>query len=111
MTEDMGLTPDEQRSISASYVANMEVIYDEILQRGMFSWQQMWNGQGSPDDKNGCCTSPLVRKGASCATSLRSLCSANSPAQTRLMKSVFKREVSRRARRVWAAAPAFAAPN
>jgi hypothetical protein len=49
--------------------------YDEVLQRGMFSWQQMWNGQGSPDEKNGCCIGPLVESGADkCAASLRSLC-------------------------------------
>jgi hypothetical protein len=89
MVDDMGLTPDQQLAISKSYTANMEVIYAEILQRGMFSWQQMWNGQGSPDEKNGCCTSPLVRKGASCAPQLRSLCTATSPAQTRLMKYAF----------------------
>ena len=48
-----------------------------------------WNGQGSPDEKNGCCTRPLVEKGSSCAPALRSLCTANSPAQTRLMKYAF----------------------
>ena len=89
MTEDMGLTPAQQYSISKSYQANMAVIYAEILQRGMFSWQQLWNGQGSPDEKNGCCTSPLVRKGDTCAPSLRKLCSASSPAQTRFMKYAF----------------------
>jgi hypothetical protein len=41
MVDDMGLTPDQQLAISKSYTANMEVIYAEILQRGMFSWQQM----------------------------------------------------------------------
>ena len=36
----------------------------------MFSWQQMWNGQSSPDQKNGCCTGPLVEKGAGCVDHL-----------------------------------------
>jgi hypothetical protein len=89
MTEDMGLTPELQLQLHNSYVANMAVIYDEVLQRGLFSWQQMWNGQGSPDDKNGCCTSPLVRQGAQCAPALRSLCTANSPAQTRYYHYAF----------------------
>ena len=47
-----------------------------------------WNGQGSPDDKNGCCTTPLVRKD-SCAANLRALCAADSPAQSRLMHYAF----------------------
>lgn len=46
MTEDMGLTPSEQASIGASYLANMAVIYDEVLKRGMFSWQQVRGGGG-----------------------------------------------------------------
>ena len=82
MTEDMGLTPAQQAAIAKSYEANMAVIYDEILQRGMFSWQQMWNGQSDPNAKNGCCTRPLVAKD-NCASKLRELCAADSPAQTR----------------------------
>lgn len=93
----------------------MAAVYDEVLARGMFSWQQMWNGQPvsicaqqhgvprnkrpltrnlarpeqKPDEKNGCCTSPLVHKGPTCATTLRALCSADSPAQTRAMTYSF----------------------
>jgi hypothetical protein len=48
MAQDMGLTPSQQMTISKSYQANMAVIYAEILKRGMFSWQQQWNGQSSP---------------------------------------------------------------
>lgn len=88
MTEDMGLTAEEQYNIAKSYEANMAVIYAEVLARGQFSWQQMWNGQSNPNDKNGCCTSPLVRQ-SSCAASLRALCSASSPAQSRLMHYAF----------------------
>ena len=88
MYEDMGLTPALQKQLSDSYVQNMAAVYKEVLARGMFSWQQMWNGQGSPDEKNGCCTSPLVRE-ANCADQLRSLCTAASPAQTRLMQYSF----------------------
>jgi len=89
MTEDMGLTPDRQRQLAAAYEKNMAAVYDEVLARGMFSWQQLWNGQGDPASKNGCCTSPLVKPGATCASTLRSLCSASSPAQTRYMKYAF----------------------
>lgn len=89
MTEDMGLTPQEQMQIGESYLANMAAVYDEVLARGLFSWQQLWNGQSSPDQKNGCCTSPIVRPGSTCATTLRSLCTANSPPQTRYMQYSF----------------------
>ena len=85
----MGLTAAEQKAISKSYQANMAVIYAEILKRGMFSWQQQWNGQSSPTAKNGCCTKPLVAKGTSCAPALRKLCAADSPAQTRVMNYAF----------------------
>lgn len=89
MTEDMGLTPAMQLQISKSYHSNMAVIYAEMLTRGMFTWQQMWNGQSSPSDKNGCCTRPLVSKGASCAPTLRKYCAADSPSQTRVMNYAF----------------------
>ena len=62
MATDMGLTPAMQAQISKSYVANMAVIYAELLKRGMFSWQQQWNGQSDPHAKNGCgYTSTLLR--------------------------------------------------
>ena len=89
MKQDMGLTPDEQLRISKSYQANMAVIYAEMLKRGMFTWQQQWNGQADPAAKNGCCTRPLVSKGATCATTLRKLCAADSPSQTRVMNFAF----------------------
>jgi hypothetical protein len=89
MTEDTGLTAADQAMIAASYTKNMAAVYDEVLARGMFSWQQMWNGQSSPDDKNGCCTRPLVEKGATCAPTLRRLCAADSPSQKRLMQYSF----------------------
>ena len=85
MAEDMGITPAIQAQLAADYTRNMAAVYDEVLSRGMFSWQQLWNGQGSPDEKNGCCTGPLVKPGATCAAKLRSLCSPTSPAQTRYM--------------------------
>ena len=88
MAEDMGITPAIHQQLAADYKNNMSPVYAEYLSLGKFSWQQMWNGQG-PEEYNGCCTSPLVKPGASCANSLRSLCTAESPAQTRLMKYAF----------------------
>jgi hypothetical protein len=67
---------------------DLAAVYAEVLARGQFSWQQMWNGQSSPNDKNGCCTSPLVRQ-ENCAAQLRSLCTATSPAQTRYYHYAF----------------------
>jgi hypothetical protein len=89
MADDMGLSPEEQKAISLSYHANMEVIYRELLKRGMFSWQQQWNGQASPTAKNGCCTKPLVTEGSTCAPTLRKLCAADSPTQTRVTNYAF----------------------
>lgn len=89
MSEDMGLTAAEQMQIHKSYQANMATVYAEILKRGMFSWQQQWNGQASPTAKNGCCTGPLVNNGSSCAPTLRKLCAADSPTQTRVMNYAF----------------------
>ena len=89
MAADMGLTGADQMQISKSYQANMATVYAEILKRGMFSWQQQWNGQSSPTAKTGCCTGPLVRNGTSCAPTLRKLCAADSPPQTRVMNYAF----------------------
>eukprot|EP00912_Choanoflagellata_sp_UC4_P000772 UC4_evm2s485 len=89
MVSDMGLTPSMQKMISQSYTATMTKIYDELIKRGMFSWQQQWNGQANPNSKNGCCTGPLVSKGSSCAPTLRKLCAADSPAQTRVLNYAF----------------------
>jgi hypothetical protein len=89
MAEDMGITAADQMQISKSYQANMATVYAEILKRGMFSWQQQWNGQSSPTAKNGCCTQPLVHKGPSCAVTLRKFCAANSPSQNRVMNYAF----------------------
>ena len=89
MAADMGLTGADQMQISKSYQANMATVYAEILKRGQFSWQQQWNGQSSPTAKTGCCTGPIVRNGSSCAPTLRKLCAADSPAQTRVMNYAF----------------------
>ena len=88
MAEDMGITPPIQAQLAADYDKVMATVYAQVLANKQFSWQQLWNGQSKPDEKNGCCTGPLVSKG-SCAASLRSLCDAASPAQTRFMTYAF----------------------
>ena len=89
MTEDMGITPAVHEQLASDYKRNLAPVYAEFLSRGMFTWQQLWNGQPKPDEFNGCCTKPLVLPGATCASSLRSLCTKDSPAQTRFMKYAF----------------------
>ena len=89
MAEDMGITAADQMQIHKSYQANMATVYAEILKRGMFSWQQQWNGAASPTAKNGCCTRPLVANGSTCAPTLRKYCAADSPSQTRVMNYAF----------------------
>eukprot|EP00729_Bicosta_minor_P011216 gene11215-11511_t len=59
----------------------MGVVYEEVLKRGKFSWQQMWCStwqKGGPSHTCRTAPEPLVTK-ATCATQLRSLCSARSP--------------------------------
>ena len=61
--------------------------YSEPLRRLLKLAAQQWGS--SPTAKNGCCTQPLVHKGSSCAPTLRKLCAADSPAQTRVMNYAF----------------------
>jgi len=88
MAEDMGITPPIQAQLAADYTKNMAPVYEEVLSRGMFSWQQLWNGQ-RPGEFNGCCTGPLVHSGSTCAPTLRNLCSADSPQYSRAMTYAF----------------------
>ena len=55
----------------------------------LYSYGLHSHGQSSPTAKNGCCTRPLVRKGSTCAPTLRKLCAADSPAQTRVLNYAF----------------------
>jgi hypothetical protein len=83
---DMGLSKDTLQQMSDAYWAYMAQVYDAVLARGKFSWQQLWTGQDT-----GICTTcpePLVKK-ETCATDLRTLCRADSPAQTRAMMYAF----------------------
>ena len=39
MAEDMGITKAIQHQLALDYTRNMAAVYDEVLARGMFSWQ------------------------------------------------------------------------
>lgn len=86
-TEDMGLTKEDFKQLTASYKTNMEALKAKTIAEGKFAWQMMWTG-GSPQSEGNTCPTPLVKK-ASCASDLRELCKPNSPAQTRAMMYSF----------------------
>ena len=87
IVNDTGLTRAQLTSITQSYNDNMAALQAEILRRGMFSWQLLWTG-GPADSKGSTCPTPLVRN-TTCATDLRALCAADSPAQNRTMMFTF----------------------
>ena len=87
IVNDTGMTTNDLVSITNSYNANMEALKNYTLSQGKFSWQMLWTG-GSADSKGDTCPQPLV-KNTTCASSLRELCSATSPAQTRTMMYAF----------------------
>lgn len=74
-------------AITAAYDTNMAALQAYTLGQGKFSWQMLWTG-GSPSGRGSTCPSPLVNK-ATCASDLRSLCSANSTAQSRTLMYAF----------------------
>merc|ERR1711862_808553 len=75
---DMGLTKSDLVQLIKDYEANMDALRKAILNAGKFEWHMMWFG--AP----GVGLGPIVQKGT-CAADLRSLCTANSPPQTRAM--------------------------
>lgn len=83
----MGLNSTQVAAIAAAYWSNMAEVYAAVLQRGKFSWQQLWTGQG-PGAIGTTCPGPRVSN-ASCATDLRELCNVTSPAQTQTMMYAF----------------------
>jgi hypothetical protein len=81
----MGLTKGDPRlvQLTKDYQANMAALRNATLNAGKFAWQMLWTG-GADDAIGGTGIGPQVRK-ATCASDLRKLCSATSPAQTRAM--------------------------
>jgi len=88
--QDMGLSKEELVEITNAYWSNMAEVYQTVLARKKFSWQQLWTGQGSNSirDVASTCPGPLVKQ-ASCAADLRKLCSSSSPSQQRFMMYAF----------------------
>lgn len=85
----MGLTQDDLVDLAAAYQSNMAQVFAAVIARGRFSWQQLWGGQAEGAyAPNG--AKPLVgNTTANCTADLRSLCSPDSPAQSRAMLYAF----------------------
>ena len=62
----------------------MAALREAVLNAGKFSWQMLWTG-GAADNIGGTGLGPLVSKGSTCASTLRSFCNSSSPPQTRAM--------------------------
>ena len=75
--DDMGLGTADLQRILDSFNFVMDAAYATIVERGKFTWNQLWNG-----GKSCCidCPDPMV-KNETCAADVRSLCSADSFAQ------------------------------
>lgn len=84
---DTGMTTTDLVTITDAYDDNMAALQNATLSLGKFSWQMLWTG-GSATGKGSTCPTPLVTN-TTCAASLRSLCTADSPAQTRTMMYAF----------------------
>ena len=87
VTEDCGLTTADLVQGTNAWQENMAALQNYTLSRGKFAWQMLWTG-GDPEGRGNTCPGPLVRN-TTCASDLRSLCQANSPAQTRTMMYSF----------------------
>ena len=87
---NLGLTAEQGAELSEAYWALMNHVYAEVIARGKFSWQLLWTGQKqcAYKDSYSCLGStgpkPIVTR-KNCAAALRSLCAADSPAQTRAL--------------------------
>merc|ERR1711920_212189 len=79
----MGLTKSDLVQLTNDYEKNMGALRNATLDAGKFAWQMLWTG-GPPDNIGGTGLSPLVKR-KTCVADLRSLCKADSPAQTRAM--------------------------
>eukprot|EP00035_Acanthoeca_spectabilis_P023004 m.447099 g.447099 ORF g.447099 m.447099 type:complete len:428 (+) comp19468_c0_seq1:101-1384(+) len=81
--QDMGLTTDDLIQLTKDYEINMAALRTAVLNMGKFAWQMLWTG-GPDDNIGGTGLNPLVQQNG-CAATLRRLCNATSPAQTRAM--------------------------
>ena len=83
--EDMGFSKGDPRlvQLTVDYQANMKALREATLKAGKFAWQMLWTG-GADDSIGGTGLTTLVTKDT-CTQKLRTMCDANSPAQTRAM--------------------------
>jgi|TARA_B110000208_G_scaffold30158_1_gene39657 hypothetical protein len=83
--EDMGFSKGDPRlvQLTADYQANMKALREATLKAGKFAWQMLWTG-GADDSIGRTGLTTLVTKDT-CTQKLRTMCDANSPAQTRAM--------------------------
>ena len=84
---DTGINATTALALTVAYWDFMDRVYDALVERGKFSWQQLltepqqeyppWRSIGST------CPGPFIGPGGSCATKLRGYCNASSVTQTR----------------------------
>jgi hypothetical protein len=78
---DMGFSKQDVTNMINAYNENMNIVYNTFLQRGKFSWNQFYTDGVD-------CPQPFVRN-TTCASALRTLCTATSPMQTRATMAGF----------------------
>ena len=77
--KDMGLSASDVAEITAGYTWLTAILYEQIIARGKFIWDQTLNHDPYAP-LNGDCPQPWVHK-ATCATELRALCTPDAPPQ------------------------------
>lgn len=78
---DLGFNASHTLKMTVAWAWVMDQVYAEIIARKKFSWNQLWTFGND-------CPQPLVKQ-PSCIADLRSLCRADSSAQTRAMMFAF----------------------
>ena len=93
VANDTGLQeqPAAWQQITDAYNANMEALRVKTLAAGKFAWQLMWTG-GAEAQKASTGPHSIVKKGPTCATTLRALCNESAPPQTRAMMYALGKE-------------------
>jgi hypothetical protein len=82
---DMGLSPQDLVDVVAAFDWVQDKAYAALLDRGKFSWNQLWNGDRTPWID---CPDPIVTQD-NCSADIRSLCSADSLVQKHAMLYAF----------------------
>jgi hypothetical protein len=82
---DMGLSTEDLLDVVAAFEWIQDKAYAALLDRGKFSWNQLWNGDRTPWID---CPDPIVTQD-NCSADIRSLCSADSLVQKHAMLYAF----------------------